>query len=237
MRSPVTLTGTDDPRVLDILPNRPDDRVLIAVIDGGTATGKTTWAHAIAGLYERRTGRCGATVSQDWFLRPRADRNHLYELLRQGQITEAEYHEATWELRRFDEIIAEVQAFRARPRATALPLSGLYNRRTGAADRHLDLTLAPGALVIFEGAGVLHPSRGLSYDAAVWVCAQSMEMVIDRKLARVLDAGISTDRTTVAARLVQAEGRHNTWVEMTCRARADWLLECGTTGTWTLSRG
>lgn len=223
------LGGPADPRLLDVVPAWPRAKICVA-IDGGTASGKTTWAAALVAAYELNAEQPGVVISQDWFLRPRRDRPDLHTRLAAGEIDESEYHRAMWDLSRFDDLLAWLGRWRRSPDAMTLRLDGLFDRASGLASSSVRVTLEAACLVVVEGAGVLMPERGCEPDAAVWVEASTIDMVIARKYKRLRQREPDALFADVRSRYLSAERRHDLWIENVGRARADWVLTCSNTG-------
>lgn len=206
------------PKIFSIHHNRPNT----LTIDGGTASGKSTLSLAIKALYSHSWPRV-QIVSIDWFMRPRRTRAPLYTKLERSEIAVEDYHVNTWDLDRFDLIIAQLLAVLKSASYQTIVLDKLADRDSGESTRTLRLGLCRNTFLILEGTGVLHPDRQLLPGPRVWTEAPSLRDIIERKFCRNQLRDHTTTRLQVADRYLTTESMHDSWISSLCKSRADWL--------------
>ncbi|MDQ6662251.1 MAG: hypothetical protein M3Z24_14955 [Chloroflexota bacterium] len=201
-------------------------------IDGGTASGKSTLAYIMKGLYSNSCSRV-QVVSIDWFLNPRRERAPLYAKLEAGEITIEEYHANTWDLHRFDLLIEQLVAALGRTGEQNIELDSIADRHSGESIKKFQLEISGRTFLILEGIGVLHPHRRPLPGPRIWVEAPSLDEVIERKFRRSQLRDHSTTRLLVASRYRKAEAKHDSWMAGLCKDRADWLYVSNSSGVLT----
>jgi uridine kinase len=187
------------------------------VIDGPTVAGKSTLAEKIRNA--QPTSRSVVVLSYDAFLRPRTERQDLYDAVLRGAISPQQYHARTWDLSRIDETIARaVSAVEGSyPHSVLLPVAAGRE----VLDVEVAITIDSGTLLIVEGTGSLLPERARPQGLAIWCAAPDPEVAIARKLDRLRERGVQATNAEVRARYLGADQVHDRWVEFASRPRAD----------------